>query len=324
MINDASYDGTMGHPFSPSDETRQHKRFETMATSKTSLKAEPPLPARWSAPTRTMLCSTRRRNDLRPLTTLIFIALTIGITIFSSIAISAPDRPGASTATTPPEAESASESLERLRQLADVFIVEALAAEQNGPVTDGLSSDEVRITIQNPDSRLRLARCEHEPEASFGPGAGPANVNTTVEIRCNQPSWRIYLGARVERTAKVAIVTRNLARNHVLSASDVRFESRSIGAQAYVTNRDAVIGQSTRRALRAGQPLLAHQITSPTRVRRGERVHIVSQNPRIQIQMVGEALEDGKIGDTVRVRNLSSSREITARVREDGRVEVLL
>lgn len=216
--------------------------------------------------------------------------------------------------------DAAFERIDDLRMRAQAFLERALAEARSHDARQ----ESVSFAVQTPDTRLRLARCEDEPVAGFGPGSGLTAVHTTVEIRCQRPAWRVYLGARIERSAMVAIANRHLPRHHIITAGDLRFERRTLGTQNWITEADPVVGQATRRPIRAGQPLAAHLVTSPTHVRRGDRVFIVSQNPRIQIQMMGEALEDGRAGDTIRVRNLSSSREISARVREDGRVEVLL
>ena len=59
-------------------------------------------------------------------------------------------------------------------------------------------------------------------------------------------------------------------------------------------------------------------------VHRGDMVRIVLESPLIKVSTPGEALEAGKPGDTIRVKNTSSHREVRAQVIDKQTVRIPL
>lgn len=58
-------------------------------------------------------------------------------------------------------------------------------------------------------------------------------------------------------------------------------------------------------------------------VRRGEHVQLSARIGAVTAQVEAEALQDGRLGETIRVRNLHSGRVQQGRVVRMGQVEVL-
>ncbi|MCX5865304.1 MAG: flagellar basal body P-ring formation chaperone FlgA, partial [Deltaproteobacteria bacterium] len=81
------------------------------------------------------------------------------------------------------------------------------------------------------------------------------------------------------------------------------------------------IGQKLKVSLPAGAILYAQSIDAPPLVNRGERVTIMAKSQAIQITAHGEARNSGALGEMIRVKNLTSRREIQARVLSPGVVE---
>lgn len=85
--------------------------------------------------------------------------------------------------------------------------------------------------------------------------------------------------------------------------------------------------------LAANRPLAANTILrasmvgsseSPIVIKRYQNVVIRIEQPGFIITAAGMTLEDGKIGEHIRVRNVDSKRIILAKINEDGSVEPLL
>jgi flagella basal body P-ring formation protein FlgA len=61
--------------------------------------------------------------------------------------------------------------------------------------------------------------------------------------------------------------------------------------------------------------ILTYQILEePIAVQRGEIVNIVAENKKLLILVKGKTIDKGRVGDTVRVKNISSGKEIVGRV----------
>ena len=80
-------------------------------------------------------------------------------------------------------------------------------------------------------------------------------------------------------------------------------------------------------ALAADQEIRADMVQSPEPailVRRNEPVTIRIQRPGLTITAMGLALQEGRAGEPVKVRNADSSRVIVCKVNADGTVEPVL
>lgn len=134
--------------------------------------------------------------------------------------------------------------------------------------------------------------------------------------------WRYDVLARATVTAKVVVTTAPVTANTALQASELELARRDVTLISdSVSSVEAVVGQSSRRSLRAGEILREGQLASPQLVKRGSAVSIVAHREQIQVSMAGEALEAGAQGEVIRVRNASSGTVIRARVLEAGVVE---
>jgi flagella basal body P-ring formation protein FlgA len=74
--------------------------------------------------------------------------------------------------------------------------------------------------------------------------------------------------------------------------------------------------------VRLGAAIDRTQIEFPPLIRRGEAVTIRLPQGRLLLSVAGEAQQDGREGETIRVRNSSSRKEILCRVITAGQVQV--
>ncbi|MBI3699973.1 MAG: flagellar basal body P-ring formation protein FlgA [Afipia sp.] len=136
------------------------------------------------------------------------------------------------------------------------------------------------------------------------------------------PTKLRFTGIAIE-TVEAAILTRSVERNEILKVSDVSMERRpkaEAGNDAAL--RDRAIGMQMRKAMRAGQPLRAADLSKPDRVARDQVVTLIYETPGLYLTGRGKALESGSEGDTVNVLNLQSKRTVQGVVVGPGQVSV--
>jgi len=145
----------------------------------------------------------------------------------------------------------------------------------------------------------------------------------SVRVRCAEPAWTLLLPARVSVWQRVLAARHPLKRGHRLSTADVTWVLRDIGSlpPGWLAEPGAVQGQQLTRSLGAGQLLMHSQLKAAQLIAQGEQVQILSRSAGIFVQMAGEALSGGSLGQQIRVRNLTSGRVLRARVMARGRVE---
>ena len=135
---------------------------------------------------------------------------------------------------------------------------------------------------------------------------------------------RVRLMGFVEAMIPVVVLKRPLARHTVVHEEDLALERRPMSRlpKDVFTNPKEVAGLWTRLSLRAGQVLRRSNLEVPPVVKRGHLVKIIAEGPGFVVTAVGEARQDGRPGEVIRVRNLTSKREVFARVIDAQTVKV--
>ncbi len=180
------------------------------------------------------------------------------------------------------------------------------------------------VEVGRVDPRLRMPRCRQRLLTFMNPG-GRRLGNVTVGVRCEgDRPWTLYVSARVKLIQPVVVLSRPVARDHILVRGDARREERDVGtlASGFLTDLDAVIGQQVRRPLRAGFVLSPHVLARPMLIRRGETVTLLAGTGGFEVRSEGKALESGAAGETVSVENLRSRRVVEGTVATAGVVRV--
>lgn len=137
----------------------------------------------------------------------------------------------------------------------------------------------------------------------------------------NNQSMRVEL----EALAEVAVAKEVLRRGTVLKPEHLEMRYQDISRLSDpVFSIEAAVGQLVKRSLRLGEPLQAQYVEVPAMIKRGERVVIEVNGSGLTLSAVGEARQDGRQGESIRVVNSSSSREVLTRVVAPGLVRVEL
>ncbi len=167
-----------------------------------------------------------------------------------------------------------------------------------------------------------------DPVRAFPPCAGVPDVGprqgswSTAEVACAAPVWSraVRTGAagpatvaREADTAERMVVTlaRSVARGVVLTAEDVTLAPAAARAPDGIFSDPAqVIGRRTKAAIGAGRAVLLRQLEPVWMVAKGNPVVLMANAGGLSVSAPAEALEDGGMGDVIRVLNLSSQREV--------------
>ncbi|MCP3671670.1 MAG: flagellar basal body P-ring formation protein FlgA [Gammaproteobacteria bacterium] len=176
------------------------------------------------------------------------------------------------------------------------------------------------------DSRLRLAACK-QPLESYTPQGRRNMGKITVGIRCNgSHPWSMFVPVTVKIMTQVVVARGNLARGAIIGEGDIGLEQRDISRlhRGYLENTTAVLGKKLRQRIRQHQVITSSQLDTPHAIKRNNKVTILASSKSLKIRVAGKALQNGSIGELIRVRNESSKKELDARVIAPGIVEVAM
>ena len=191
------------------------------------------------------------------------------------------------------------------------------------PEIQALSNPE--ITRTQLDNRTRLTACPGplmaEPtHRSFRGG------RLTMKVSCeHEISWSIYVPVSVTSDMTVVRVNRSLPRGTILSKHDLQalLVKRSPAHLPLIDHVEEAIGSALKRPLTAGTELQHSMLEAPVVIKRGDQTVIAAGNAQLSVRMTGKALQDGAIGEQIRVQNLASKRTIQGEVQADGSILVM-
>ena len=135
----------------------------------------------------------------------------------------------------------------------------------------------------------------------------------------NNQSVRIKL----EALADIVVSTSTLRRGTVLNAEDIELRYEDIShLKGPIFSAKEIVGKRLKRSVRLGEPLQKQQVEFPPVIKRGERVVIQVQKHGFILTAAGEAKQDGLTGETIRVENKGSHKEVICQVVAPGLVKV--
>jgi len=214
----------------------------------------------------------------------------------------------------------------RTRQLSDSDLIELLTAALQQDFVKDRGTLELHLTrpwvkVPVPDEPLTLKLAEM-PAAGISP-----NFVVTFELwngKESVGSWQVALQAIVWRDVPVARSA--LQRGAALKDADVGMERRDVlivrDVFPHFPTTDDTIELSEN--IQAGQPILNRSLRTRPLILRGRIVEAVFQEGNLSISLKVETLEDGLLGQTVRVRNPKTRRELYGKVQNEQTVLIAL
>lgn len=85
---------------------------------------------------------------------------------------------------------------------------------------------------------------------------------------------------------------------------------------------DQIVGQAAKRTLMAGKPITVNDVQLPTIIKRNSTVPLVYMDGSLLMSATGRALDQGAVGDAIRVMNLSSRKTIQGIILPTGEIDV--
>lgn len=134
----------------------------------------------------------------------------------------------------------------------------------------------------------------------------------------------ITVTGRVQIKRDVPILVHRLESGAIISDDDLGWTTitaEHLPADMLTAPAD-LIGHSVRRDIGENTPLRARDIMQPRLVARGTLVTMRIDTPHIQMTAQGRAMQDGSVGETVKVTNTRSNRVVEGVVEGQGVVKI--
>ena len=177
---------------------------------------------------------------------------------------------------------------------------------------------EIHLPMSVPPT-AKIERFDYDPRS----GRYTATVIAPADGRT---LTRQNLSGRFHRLVELPVPTRRLGKGHVIQAGDIelaRMRDHRLPTNLIV-DADLLVGQAVHQSLSAGKPIRNGAVRAPIMVHKDRTVLVTLQTDRMQLTVQGRAMEDGAMGDIVRIQNTASRLMIDAEVVGEGNVIVTL
>jgi flagella basal body P-ring formation protein FlgA len=125
--------------------------------------------------------------------------------------------------------------------------------------------------------------------------------------------------ARVKVYDTVAVATRRLGRHETITGNDIRFERRDIThlTDSCFSESRRVVGKRVKRVITVGTMLKSSDVETIPLVGRGSGVIVSIVVGAVSVTSKAKALEDGELGELIRVQDLVTGKRLTGTVAGD-------
>jgi flagellar basal body P-ring formation protein FlgA len=154
-------------------------------------------------------------------------------------------------------------------------------------------------------------------------GYGSASLALIVRVD-DQVKRNMTVLVEVEALAEMVVASRTLERGEVLVASDLALARKDLAhvQGRFLTGKEEAVGLRVKTTLRANSPVRSDYLERVPVVKSGQLVTIVAENEVVRITAAGRAKGSGAVGDQITVQNVSSLKDLPARVVDAATVKV--
>lgn len=181
------------------------------------------------------------------------------------------------------------------------------------------------IEFRSVPSSITIAR-RHSGLRVVAPERGPLKSNVLLYLEVDEGDKvgrRFPVSVRIRTFEWVVVTNRRIDRHHVLEEGDLRVERReTTDLNEVFLDIASTAGFRASRVIPSGRVVLGDMVERPPLINRGDIVAIVVTVGSVSATISGEARQDGRKGDRIRVRNLRSGKELIARILDAKTVEV--
>ena len=134
---------------------------------------------------------------------------------------------------------------------------------------------------------------------------------------------RSFVFARISNDLLV-VPQRIIKKGQSITASDLKTTKpgHRNNQEAYAARMDQIVGRVATHTLHPNRPIPLRHLREEYRVERGDLILVRARHGGIRVTMKGEAMENGSVGQRVRVANTQTGRIVRARVTSAGVCEV--
>lgn len=183
----------------------------------------------------------------------------------------------------------------------------------------------IKMNVFIPNEVANYQRCSSPLGVSIPSGNRASFSRLRYDIHCNDTSsWTVSVTVKPDIYMPIVMSKNTVERGQKVAPSDIELKRHNISnaRNGYIIDPDEVIGLAAKRRIRPLQVITPSLLDSPILVTRGQRVIMIAQQDGIEARTMGEAMKNGRKGDLIQVKNLSTKKTVSAVVDQPGVVRM--
>jgi flagella basal body P-ring formation protein FlgA len=186
---------------------------------------------------------------------------------------------------------------------------------------DSDTNNDIQVKVRNIDKRIVVPRCASGFNFELGSDIFQ-QTNQSIKVSCiDKPSWYLFVHASVAVMQDVVVSRDNLSPGSLLSKRNlevISIDKNRLKGSVF-SDIAQVAGARIKRRMRSGNIIDDRMLCF---VCKGDRVSIAASRGGLSVKVFGVAEQDGVLGDTIQVRNISSDKLVYGRVTSTSEVQV--
>lgn len=153
--------------------------------------------------------------------------------------------------------------------------------------------------------------------------ATPDNVTVLIYVN-GQLYKKTIVRMQIHVYESVVVANKMMNTHQVISPADLRIENYDVSnlPPSYYKQVEEVAGMVTKRMIKEGTPLVDSMLDKPIIMERASMVRIASKVGSVQVYTDGQAMQPGKAGQWIRVKNTKTGKVLLGKVIDAMTVEV--
>jgi flagella basal body P-ring formation protein FlgA len=182
------------------------------------------------------------------------------------------------------------------------------------------------LTLTSAPGNIRLPAGKLRYEAELPgkirySGVQPVHIRLFIDENLYR---RVICYYRVQVFEKVLVAGMDLGLEKTIAPNAVRIEEREVagGQGRYLEKYEDIAGRVPIRYIHMGQPIEQNMLQNPVVIQAGTPVKLVTKYKGIEVSANGIAMQKGRVGGRIKVRNANSSRILQGKVVDAATVEI--
>lgn len=191
--------------------------------------------------------------------------------------------------------------------------------------------EDIRISFKGGENILRAYEKEQEIEFKVPSSykltkITPQMVLPIAVIADGAPKEKFNVWVKVELYKDIVVALKKINKNTLIAAKDVGVAKREVALlpAKYFEDAQEIVGKKAKASIYEGSVVFDWMVKLQPSVTKGQKVKILAESPGLLVEALGIALEDGQIGDTIKVKRVDSKEKIEAEIKSSNEVEVKL